>query len=128
MLVTLRAMLLLFDRVSLAKRDASNIAVVLTWSSSSTAPNTPQDASTNAEQCLNSAPSGGVFTVTGAGSTQTATSTGSMGTASGTTTASPSGTSAGSSGGQNAAMSINPVQVGGLGAILAAVAFGVALI
>jgi len=94
--------------------------------SSHLAPNTPEDASTAAAQCLAQAPEGGVFTVTSGGSTQTATSSGSMGTATSTGAGQPtaSGAAGNNGGGQNAGTSISPFHLGGTVALVLATAFG----
>ena len=80
---------------------------------SALAPNTPEDASTNAAQCLAQAPQGGVFTVTSGGSTQTATSSGSAGN---------------TGGGSNGAISLIPLHLGGSVALVGAIAFGVFMV
>jgi hypothetical protein len=99
------------------------------WSSA-LAPNTPEDASTNAAQCLAQAPQGGVFTVTSGGSTQTATSSGSMGTATSTGAGQPtsSGSAGNTGGGSNGAISLNPLHLGGSVALVGVIAFGVFII
>jgi hypothetical protein len=98
--------------------------------SSASAPNTPEDASTNAAQCLAQAPQGGVFTVTSGGSTQTATSSGSMGTATSTGAGQPtsSGSAGNTGGGSNGAISLIPLHLGGSVALVGAIAFGVFMI
>ena len=98
--------------------------------SSALAPNTPEDASTNAAQCLAQAPQGGVFTVTSGGSTQTATSSGSMGTATSTGAGQPtsSGSAGNTGGGSNGAISLIPLHLGGSVALVGAIAFGVFMI
>ena len=97
---------------------------------SALAPNTPEDASTNAAQCLAQAPQGGVFTVTSGGSTQTATSSGSMGTATSTSAGQPtsSGSAGNTAGGSNGAISLNPLHLGGSVALVGAIAFGVLMV
>lgn len=93
-------------------------------------PNTPEDASTNAAQCLAQAPQGGVFTVTSGGSTQTATSSGSMGTATSTGAGQPtsSGSAGNTGGGSNGAISLIPLHLGGSVALVGAIAFGVLMV
>jgi hypothetical protein len=92
------------------------------------APNTPQDASAAAQQCLSQAPDGGVFTVTAAGSSQTATSTGTQASVPGSSTQTSGAAASTSAAAGNAAISLSPVHLGSLGAVVGAIAFGALLI
>lgn len=128
--MTLPAMLLPYPDVShTLSRSPECLETNMTrWSA--LAPNTPEDASTNAAQCLAQAPQGGVFTVTSGGSTQTATSSGSMGTATSTGAGQPtsSGSAGNTGGGSNGAISLIPLHLGGSVALVGAIAFGVLMV
>jgi hypothetical protein len=128
--VTFLAMPLPYLDVShtLSRRPECHETNMNRWSA--LAPNTPEDASTNAAQCLAQAPQGGVFTVTSGGTTQTATSSGSMGTATSTGAGQPtsSGSAGNTGGGSNGAISLNPLHLGGSVALVGAIAFGVFMV